>query len=115
MNSINLIHPYRFKGQWVFDDPSKKLTHEPFVAGIDSIIDYRVNEIPNAENGFNLFFSSSPFPDSNITLSWVSAYEGGNWYIDESTGMMGWLCPALLKYFNVAPTKLYIRVTRTNH
>ncbi len=32
---------------------------------------------------------------------------GGNWYWNESLGMEGWLCPALFKYFDTAPERIY--------
>ena len=35
---------------------------------------------------------------------------GGNVYRWTETGQEGWLCPALFKYFDQAPAKLYIQV-----
>jgi hypothetical protein len=62
MNAINVIAPYKHHGQWVFDDPRVGLSQEPFVAGADTWIDHVVADIPNAERGFTLIFSSTPFP-----------------------------------------------------
>lgn len=62
MNAINIISPYKHHGQWVFDDPRVGLVQEPFVAGADTWIDHVVADIPNAERGFTLIFSSTPFP-----------------------------------------------------
>jgi hypothetical protein len=39
MNSINVIHPYKHEGMWVFDDERVGLIQAPFVAGADRIID----------------------------------------------------------------------------
>jgi hypothetical protein len=39
MNAINVIAPYKYHGQWVFDDPRVGLSQEPFVAGADTWID----------------------------------------------------------------------------
>jgi hypothetical protein len=38
---------------------------------------------------------------------------GGAWYGAEVDGrtMEGWLCPALLKYFPLAPAELYVDFT----
>jgi hypothetical protein len=35
---------------------------------------------------------------------------GGNWYKEKTTGMEGWLCPALFHYFDVAPRRLYLAI-----
>src|ERR1700757_5072571 len=62
MNAINVISPYKHHGMWVFDDSRVGLVQEPFVSGTDTWIDRVVADIPNAENGFTLIFSSTPFP-----------------------------------------------------
>ena len=109
MNSIGLIAPYKHEGMWVFDDPLVGLRREPFVAGIDTMIDRLVTAIPNAERGFRLLFSSSPFPGYKVALHWRREEYGGNWYYSPQFDMEGWLCPALFKYFDTAPPKLYVR------
>jgi hypothetical protein len=109
-NSIFVIKPYNWEGQWVFDDPSVGLVREPFVAGADRMIDVATNHIPNAERGFLAFFSASSFPDAQIVLDWVREDGGGNVYQWEERDMEGWLCPALLRYFSEPPKKLYIQV-----
>ena len=62
-NAIHVIVPYRHASTWVFDDPRVGLYQEPFVSGIPEMIDSIVANIPNAEKGFRLLFSSAPFPD----------------------------------------------------
>jgi len=109
-NSIQVIQPYKYKGQWVFDDTSVGLLREPFVAGTDRIIDEIVSEIPNAHNGFILIFSSNPFPTSQTVLEWKREESGGNWYYSDEFNLEGWLCPAMYKYFHEAPAKIYIQV-----
>jgi len=108
-NAINLIKPYLYEGVWVFDDASKKLQKEPFVSGIPEMIDQLVAAIPNAEDGFLLYFSDRPMPETMVELSWLRAADGGNWYKAEAFDKEGWLCPALYKYYTSAPQKLYIR------
>ena len=49
MNSIRVILPYKYHGSWVFDDPAVGLHREPFIAGIDTMIDQLVADIPDAE------------------------------------------------------------------
>ena len=67
MNAINVIAPYKHHGMWVFDDPRVGLNQEPFVAGADAMIDRVVADIPNADKGFTLIFSATPFPGHSST------------------------------------------------
>lgn len=97
MNAINVIAPYKYAGMWVFDDARVGLVQEPFVEGADVIIDRAVEGIPNAEDGFLLLFSATPFPGNQFRLSWRRADAGGNFYYSQAHNMEGWLCPALLK------------------
>ncbi len=107
MNSIRIIVPYKYEGMWVFDDPAVDLVREPFVSGIDTIIDRLVADIPGAEQGFRLLFSATPFPGHQLKLEWRREESGGNWYHCPQFEMEGWLCPALFKYFDEAPKELY--------
>jgi hypothetical protein len=107
MNSIVAIHPYKTQGMWVFDDPAAGLREEPFVAGADVIIDHMVRDFTEPEAGFTLLFSAAPFPGYSLELKWVRADLSGNWYRAEAIAMEGWLCPALLKYFEAPPPQLY--------
>ncbi|MEH1966560.1 DUF6717 family protein [Nostoc sp.] len=107
MNSIMVIHPYKFGEMWVFDDGNVGLVREPFVAGADEIIERMVAQIPDAESGFSLVFSASPFPGYQIKFDWRREEYGGNWYYSADLAREGWLCPALFKYFDKAPKEFY--------
>lgn len=109
-NSLMFLNPYKFKGQWVFDDPSTGLVKEPFVCGIDTIIDKVVENLTDPQDGFLLIFSASEFPGSNIELNWLHSESGGNWYRCSQLKIDGWLCPALFKYFTTAPINLFATV-----
>ncbi|CAN5478821.1 hypothetical protein BH11PLA2_BH11PLA2_47610 [soil metagenome] len=109
-SAIIVIKPYRWEGMWVFDDPSVGLVREPFVGGADTIIDRATANIPNAAQGFLAVFSASYFPDAKIVLEWLREEGGGNVYLWKEQEMEGWLCPALLKYFETAPEKLFVQV-----
>ena len=109
MNAINVIAPYKHLGMWVFDDPRVGLIQEPFVAGADTMIDRVVAGLPDAKHGFTLIFSSAPFPGHQYRLDWRRAEDGGNWYYTEQLDLEGWLCPALLRYFDSAPAEIYLR------
>ena len=111
-NSIMVLKPYRYAGAWVFDDPETGLVREPFVAGIDEILDRMTEGIPDAESGFRLTFSASPFPDCTTVLQREGRSGsdcGGTWYWSPYYEIRGWLCPALFRYFPEAPTHLYAR------
>ncbi len=109
-NSIFVIKPYKWEGLWVFDDPAVGLVREPFVAGADTMIDVATSHLPNAACGFLAFFSASPFPGAQIVLDRVREEGGGNVYRWSEKDMEGWLCPALLKYFEEPPQKLFVQV-----
>ena len=126
------IYPYKRSKKdktWVFDDKDKGLKEEAFVAGMSEIITGVVHKerIKKPHKGFKATFSDKPF-DHDIELSWFKDgslkwdWEGkeyvlpGNWY---HTGnyfkkgiRIGWLCPALLKYFDEPPQKLYVKVEK---
>ena len=110
MNAINVIAPYKHHGMWVFDDLRVGLDQEPFVSGADTMIDRAVADIADAESGFLLVFSSSPFPGHHIRLEWRRAEASGNWYYSPDLDLEGWLCPALLRYFERAPRELFVQV-----
>ena len=108
-NVLNVIEPYWYADTWVFDDASKGLEKEPFVQGIPDMIDELVKDIPNARAGFVLLFSSQPFAGYQVELILVREEYGGHWYKPKDLNVEGWLCPALLKYFDAPPASLYIK------
>ena len=114
MNALYAIRPYIFSGRWVFDDPAHGLQAEPFVAGVDLMIDLLTADIPNAESGFLLTFSADPFPGAVGCLKRSGPGEfGGTWYRTNLRGqrMHGWLCAALLRFFDQPPDRLYAAVS----
>lgn len=110
-NQIMVIAPYWIEevGAWVFDDPKVGLEQEPFVSGIPEMIDFLVKDIPDAKNGFRMLFSAAPFPGYQRKLVWRREEMGGNWYAADEPPMEGWLCPALVRYFDKAPPELYVK------
>lgn len=108
-NVVRVIYPRRSNITWSFDDPSVGLIKEPFVSGTDTIIDHVVKDFDSSKM-VTLWFSDVPFTGHMYVLDWLSAEDGGNWYNFRSTEMKGWLCPALYKYFSVAPKSLYIKI-----
>jgi N-formylglutamate amidohydrolase len=113
-NAINVIKPYLWNNVWVFDDPARGLDKEALVSGIPEIITHvcSQNGIRDPQNGFVVIFSGSPFPDAAVVLEHLrpDGSGSGNWYKLQGTNMEGWLCPALLRYFESPPAKIYLQV-----
>lgn len=93
----------------MFDDPAVGLEAEPFVAGIPEMIDRLVSSLENAEKGFRCLFSAAPFPGAAVELDRQHEELGGWWYFSPAYNATGWLCPALFKYFDAAPEKLFVK------
>jgi hypothetical protein len=108
-NALMVLVPYRHAGTWVFDDPRAGLVREPFVAAVPEMIDVLVAGIPGATNGLRLLFSAQPFPGYQKKLTWLCGDMGGNYYKMDSPPMEGWLCPAMFRYYQNAPKKLYVK------
>jgi hypothetical protein len=115
-NAILVLHPYNYYGAWVFDDDRVGLVREPFVNGIPEILEDALADagipLDEAGEGFKLTFSANPFPTAGVELTLLRPEYGGNWYTAQS-GKEGWLCPALFKYFQKAPKKIYCKVERS--
>jgi hypothetical protein len=79
VNASGVIAPYRYEGMWLFDDPAAGLHREPFVAGIDKMIDQLVASIPDAHQGFRLIFSAAPFPGHTVKLGWQREESRTKW------------------------------------
>ncbi len=108
-NAIVAIYPYKAEGLWVFDDDRAGLVQEPFIAGADVIIDHFVKNIPEAELGFRLLFPEHEFPGHDAKLVWAREDGSGNIYRLHDSDLEGWLCPALLKYFDAPPGEIYAK------
>lgn len=109
MNNLNVIAPYKWEGMWVFDDARVGLDKEPFVSGADDMLDLLTADIPKAEAGFRLVFSGAPFPGHHVVVEWRREEHGGNWYFAPIYEMEGWLCPALMKYFEYVPARIFLK------
>ncbi|MCA9073274.1 MAG: hypothetical protein KDA84_30330 [Planctomycetaceae bacterium] len=110
-NQILAIAPYWLDEieTWVFDDEAVDLVQEPFVSGVPEMIDDLVADIPNARHGFRLLFSMEPFPGYQRKLTRLKEEYGGWWYRSDGPNAEGWLCPALFRYFDEAPTEIFVK------
>lgn len=111
-DGVMVLNPYMQGGAWVFDDAAVGLRQEPFVEGAPEVIDEIAQGIPDAYKGFRLLFSVNPFPGHTHSLTWQKGDRTGNWYVCDQTQQEAWLCPALFKYFNKAPKKLYAKAEK---
>jgi hypothetical protein len=57
------------------------------------MMDRVVADIPDAEHGFTLIFSSTPIPGQQYRLVWRREEGGGNWYC--APQLVGQLAPDL--------------------
>jgi hypothetical protein len=89
--------------------PGRRGRREGVSRKADAILDRLAAGIPGAAAGFTLLFSALPFPGADLECVWQREEFGGNWYHCPAFGLDGWLCPALFKYFETAPPRLYIR------
>ena len=106
-DSVLIIEPYKINDRWYFDDPKTKLYREPFAGNIGLMFEDVASGIPDATNGFRLYFSSKEFPDYTMKLKWTRSKNKGNFYYSKKLNIEGWLCPALLKYYKTPPAYLY--------
>ena len=73
-------------------------------------IDKMVADIPDAQRGVTILFSSEPFPGYQHEFVWLREEYGGNWYAEPASGREGWLCPAMFAYFDRAPQRIFAKV-----
>jgi hypothetical protein len=109
------LYPYLLnRSCWVFDDERTGLKEEAFVAGMSEMISRIVGNkgLAAAGRGFAMTFSDVPFAGHDVEVRWLRADPGGgNWYAGDVAGltMEGWLCPALLLYFEEPPPRIFVR------
>lgn len=125
-NVVNVLHPYRNKyGIWAFDDPEVGLQAEPFVGSINTMID----SFANGKKNITVYISAGPLPSETLVLDKTDAprdtdlieegeveVEKGDefilnngWYKLRGTDLVGWLCPATLKYFADYPKEIHVK------
>ena len=104
---------------WAFDDTRTGLTGEPFVMGINEMIDAIVVkqglDLAKAKTvGMQIEFCTSEFEGYAVKWEKREAGMGGNWYEWVEGNLKGWLCPALYLYYTDAPDNIYGRIVAIN-
>ena len=120
-NSIYTLDAYRHAGMWVFDDDAVGLIKEPFVSGADILFDHLSGRhIDGTNTRVSIAFSTTPIPghDVHAAMTGADGY-GGHFYKvekfegdDDMVAFPFWLCPALLKYYDTAPSDIYIKIAQ---
>ena len=111
-NSIFSIVTYRHGAGWAFTDKERGLTHEPFVAGADTLIE----RVAMGADKVHIVFSTVKFPTHHLTLVKETGEVGtGTYYMCEELEHELWLCPALGKYFDESPEVIYASITPLFH
>lgn len=105
-NEVNILYPTRSRyGVWAFTDLSVGLYEEPFVGEINDMIDM----FTDGRDQCIVYISHSPLPNANGHLLRLKE-ESDGWYELEGKGISGWLCPAVLKYFQGYPDDIYFKI-----
>ena len=112
-NAIMVIKPYLWNGMWVFDDEAVGLRREPFVAGMDAIIEPRRDRDSECRPGLPGRLFGWAIPGGPDCAGAAPAAGAGHVYRWAEHDMEGWLCPALLKYFQEPPKTLHIQLRPT--
>lgn len=106
-NTIFTIHPYKNEGQWMFDDETKDVLRESFVAGADDLLDL----VCKGAEKCTALFSSRVFPSHDLTLKLVKGAEegSGDYYCEELKHNL-WLCSCMTKYWSEPPENIYVQI-----
>jgi Family of unknown function (DUF6717) len=107
--SIIMFSLYRHDNRWVFDNPQDGYDKEPFILGSPELIDSLVKNIPAARNGFKMLLSPAPFTGYQRVLSYIRPEKDGYWYSDGKTQAEEWVSNIVLKEFEKAPPKIYVK------
>ena len=109
-NSIYRVLVRVVDGLWVYDDSKFGVREQPFVFGMDLILERMVEQVEKVEDRLNLVFSSIPFPGSEFSLGFVREETEGFVYCWEEKKLQGWLSPSLRNYFPEPPPKIYLQL-----
>ena len=97
-------------GLWVYDDSKFGVREQPFVFGMDLILERMVVQVEKVEDRLNLVFASIPFPGSEFCLEFVREETEGFVYRWEEKNLQGWFSPSLRNYFPEPPPKIYLQL-----
>jgi hypothetical protein len=106
------------KTDWCFDIPVMGIEDEPFVSGMEDIIDkqlIKADKLAAAKkHGICVLFSGGSVKPKAFShghyfsLTRQRQDNGGCWYKEPESGYEGWLCPNLYQYFASPPNTIHI-------
>ena len=114
-NAEYRVFAHHSHGMWVFSDADHEINSEPFVDGMDVILDHVSGRIPRTVDSVaSVWFSFSDLAlfdaDDSYVLVREEPMQGGYYYRLEGTDLRGWICPVALKYFPTHPERIYFMI-----
>jgi len=104
------IKPYWHDGAWVFDDPARGWWAKPFVTPF-GMVDQMLRQAGlQARQPFVVIVGDRDDlgPGYRLVLERIREDREGHWYVWDATEV---LCPALIRYFDAPPARIYCLVT----
>jgi hypothetical protein len=103
------------RGRWVFDDPEHEIWDEPFVAGMDLVLDHLFARLGKKEQKMSLNMREAFGVGSrdDLELTHMNAIHHpllgtSHYYWCTQLGIKAWLCPNLHKYIQDIPQVLWV-------
>ena len=118
-NALFSLSAYVKNDMWMFDDESRDIKEEPFVAGADTMFDLMSGRSADLSiDRCNIVFGSTPIPDYDVhvKLKGDDGHDGHYYVVNKFIKYPAvetfkfWLCPALLAFFDEAPQDIYVSV-----
>jgi hypothetical protein len=114
---LDVYKDERFR--WVFDDAEFNLSQEPFVEGMDDVIDFITKDIPNANEGVIIHFQdgvgSDEYPFVVLTHATSRRHPKlgqSNYYYCEQLDKKVWICNNMYRYTNDTPQIICVWATK---
>lgn len=101
------IETYKLKDQTiVFDYPELFIYKEPLIKGTDVLI----NSLNNNNEKAIITFSDKKFKENDAILHYHHSEDDGDYYIDQISNQMCYLCPMLYKFFKKRPNRIFVKI-----
>lgn len=105
------IETYKLKDKTiVFDYPELFIFKEPLIKGTDLLI----NSLTNNSETAKIKFSNKKIKNFNALLHYHHTELDGDYYVNQITNEIVFLCPCLYKFFKKRPTYLFVNIKKTS-
>lgn len=112
MELIFLIRIYKKFGYWFFDDEKRGLYEQPFGEGFIEFVEFISNKLK--ADTIDVIFSDSKFDSFEYVFMFINKSHEKYWY-ESRNGMIGWLSPIMLKYFDEVPRVIYAKFKKVKN